>query len=136
VPFEELSEQGSRFIRQHPAQDLRPVVEPPIPYDIPERSDCASLGIECPKNEALKSGRHDGARTHCAGFKGHDQGAALQPPLTPSSGRLTDRKDLGMPSGVTVALTCVVAAADHHIVSIDNYGSNRDVTIDIGRLRK
>jgi hypothetical protein len=56
----------------------------------------AALRIRCPKDDLPHPGLNQGTCAHWAGFKGHQQAAAVEAPVAPQGSRLPERHQLGM----------------------------------------
>jgi hypothetical protein len=56
----------------------------------------AALRIRCPINDLPHPGLNQGTSAHWAGFKGHQQAAAVEAPVAPQGSRLPERYQLGM----------------------------------------
>src|SRR6266542_1064738 len=96
VPDEEIAQPRARFIGHHTAHHLGPMVQPTVPYDVPQRADGTGLLVVRREDQAVQPGQHDRARAHGAGLQSDDERAAGQPPFTDVPGGVPDRKDLGV----------------------------------------
>src|SRR5438105_4114534 len=104
VSSEELVKQGRALRLEHPAADLRTVVETPVTHDVPERADGTGLGFPGPEHDPGDPGQHERAGTHGARLDRHREGAARQPPaVAEPGGRGPKRKDLSVCGGVAEA---------------------------------
>src|SRR6478752_2718621 len=129
---EEPLEQGGRLVGAPAGQHLWPVVEPAIPYDVPEAADRAGLRVPGAEDDPLDPAEHRRAGAHRAGLEGHDQRVPVEAPLAVGAGGLTQRDDLGVPGRVVLGLAQVAAAPDRRTVRGQDDGADRYV---VGRQR-
>jgi hypothetical protein len=76
------------LVGENVRHDLRPVVEPPVAYDVPQRTDRPRLRVGSAIDHRRDAAEHQRAGTHRAGFECHHQGAAVQPPAADGTSRL------------------------------------------------
>jgi len=89
----------------------------------------AALWVTCPIDHLAHPGLHQGARAHGAGFKGHQQAAAVEPPVAPQCGSLPERHQFGVAQGILLAMAHVAAPADGHPPFIQNNRRHRHLSL-------
>ena len=82
---EPVTQQRAALVREHAGDDLGPVVEPSVPYDVPQRAHGAGLGVVGAVDDARDPGQHRRARAHRARLQRDDEGAAVEPPPAPTT---------------------------------------------------
>src|SRR5699024_448544 len=90
-------------LRQHATGNLRPVIEPAVTHDVPQRANGTGLIIECPEDEPAHTSGNQRAGTHRARLQRDHQIASLQPPLPAVLCCLSYRVDFGVAGGIAVA---------------------------------
>ena len=125
---EELTQHGAALVRKHTADDLRPVVEPPVANQIPQRADCARLRIDRTEDEPSHPGQDDRSRAHGARLERDHDAATFEPPRSDHSGCGLQCEHLGMRRRVGQRLACVAAVTDDSAVGVENDGADRNVT--------
>ncbi|NGM16158.1 hypothetical protein ENC19_27775 [Verrucosispora sp. CWR15] len=63
------------------------MVEPAVAQHVPERTGGAGLGFPGTEDHCRDPGQHQRTGAHRAGFEGHHEGAAVQPPVSQPLGR-------------------------------------------------
>ena len=98
---------------QDAGHDLGPVVEPPIPYQVPHRSGRAGLRIVGAVDQPGNPRQYDRAGAHHARLQRDDKSQPVEPPRPANSGGRTQRQHLGMRAriGQDLALAVPVSVA-------------------------
>jgi len=89
----------------------------------------AAFWVHCPVDHLAHPGLHQGTSAHGAGFKGHQQAAAVEAPVAPEGSRLPERHQFGMAQGILLAMAHVAAPADGHPLFIENHGRHRHLPL-------
>ena len=84
---------SAALVREHAADHLGPVVEPAVPYDVPQRADRAGLGVDGAVDDPVDPGQHQPRpRTSCtarASRRACSPSAASRRSAAPRSARIS-----------------------------------------------
>lgn len=131
---EEGGERGRTLLFSHPHRHIEFVGEPRVGADVVERPEYAGLHVHRPVHDSTDPALLRGAGTHGAGLEGDHQRAVVEPPRTERRRRISQRKHLGVRSGIAAELTFVVTRRHHvplgphhdrthgHVVVVERFG--------------
>src|SRR5437899_11163081 len=104
------------------------MVQPSIPYDIPESPRRTHLVVPGTEDKPPHTGEDERPSAHRAGLERDHQGAAVEPPLAARYGRLPQCQDLGMGGGVTGRFARIATLADDCAVYVEHDRADGNVT--------
>lgn len=100
-----------------------------IAQQIPHRTDGSGLVVEGTEDHALGPGADEGPGAHRARLQGHDEGAAVQAPLTPERGGGGDRHELRVAERIGIDFAPIVTAPDDLTDLIDDHSPDGNVVM-------
>ncbi len=124
---EEVPQQLSTFVGQYAAQNVRSMVQPPIAYDVPQRSDCAGFVVVSAEDQSVDPRQDEGTAAHGARLQRDGERAAREPPGTEPLRRSAQRQHLGVSGWVGVGLSRVCGAGQLIPVRTDYHRTDRYV---------
>ena len=127
--LKEIAQHFSAFIRQHAAGDFGPMIESPVPHEVPHRTHRTGFLVERAKDEMGDACPNERASAHRTWLESHDQGAIVEPPRAQGCGSITQCDDLGMPARVAVTFANVSALANDLSRDVEHDRTDRYIPI-------
>jgi hypothetical protein len=103
------------------------VVEPPVPYDVPQRPDGTGLRFPRAEHQGRHPGENERAGTHRAGLHRHHQRAAVQVPASGHGGGAAQRQDLGVCGGIAPPFALVAGQRQLLAGGVVDHRADRNV---------